>query len=165
MSIFQFFVCFFINSVDYRRLSSIFRCLNCHYLIIPISSIIQYIFSLEQFCRFFLFCQLRLFRRFYPYCRFSLTFKFFRLESRLKNDGEIAKFKRDFDFTKASYDVEVNAAKAAADLAYPLQAALMQQKIKEEETQVKVVERKQEIEVQEHEIFRYCVKLEFSRVF
>ena len=77
-----------------------------------------------------------------------------RLESRLKNDTEIANFKRDFDFTKAQYDVEVNTAKATADLAYELQAALMRQKIMEEETMVKVVERKQEIEVQEHEIFR-----------
>merc|ERR1712008_583129 len=54
--------------------------------------------------------------------------------------GEIAHFKRDYDFKKAGYDVEVNTAKASADLAYTLQAALMTQQIKEQETQVKVIE-------------------------
>ena len=43
----------------------------------------------------------------------------------------------------------VNTAKASADLAYTLQAALMTQQIKEQETQVKVIERRQEIELQE----------------
>merc|ERR1712228_76161 len=76
------------------------------------------------------------------------------MESKLQNDTEIAKFKRDYDFKKAGYDVEVNTAKAAADLAYTLQAALMQQQIKEQETQVKVIERRQEIELQEQEIQR-----------
>merc|ERR1719367_1246321 len=72
----------------------------------------------------------------------------------LKNDTEIAHFKRDYDFKKAGYDVEVNTAKASADLAYTLQAALMTQQIKEQETQVKVIERRQEIELQEQEIQR-----------
>merc|ERR1712008_572307 len=75
-------------------------------------------------------------------------------ESKLKNDTEIAHFKRDYDFKKAGYDVEVNTAKASADLAYTLQAALMTQQIKEQETQVKVIERRQEIELQEQEIQR-----------
>jgi hypothetical protein len=43
----------------------------------------------------------------------------------------------------------VNTAKASADLAYTLQAALMTQQIKEQETQVMVIERRQEIELQE----------------
>ena len=41
-------------------------------------------------------------------------------------------------------------AKAEANLAYELQAASMQQKIKEQETEVKVIERRQQIEIQEH---------------
>ena len=44
-----------------------------------------------------------------------------RMESKLMNDTEIAHFKRDYDFKKAGYDVEVNTAKANADLAYTLQ--------------------------------------------
>ena len=44
-----------------------------------------------------------------------------RMESKLKNNTEIARFKRDYDFKKAGYDTEVNTASAAADLAHPLQ--------------------------------------------
>jgi flotillin len=83
-----------------------------------------------------------------------------RMESKLMNDTEIARFKRDYDFKKAGYDVEVNTAKASADLAYTLQAALMQQQIKEQETQVMVIERMQEIELQEQEIQRKEKELE-----
>ena len=42
---------------------------------------------------------------------------------------------------KATYDTEVNTAKAEAEMAYALQAAKVQARIKEEEMQVKVVER------------------------
>ncbi len=38
----------------------------------------------------------------------------------------------------------MNTARAEAELAYELQAATMQQKIREQETEVKVVERKQQ---------------------
>merc|ERR1711881_681950 len=82
------------------------------------------------------------------------------MEAQLKNETDIAKFKRDYDFKKAGYDVETNTAKATADLAYSLQAAVMQQRIKEEETQVKVIERMQEIELQEQEIQRKEKELE-----
>jgi flotillin len=77
-----------------------------------------------------------------------------RMESKLLNETEIARSKRDFDLKKASYDVEVNTARAEAELAYSLQAAIMQQKIKEQDMQVKVIERMQEIEIQQQEIQR-----------
>merc|ERR1711971_918566 len=77
-----------------------------------------------------------------------------RLESKLKNDTDIAMSKRDFELKKASYDTEVNTAKAEAEMAYSLQAAKVQAKIKEEEMQVKVVERAQNISIQEQEIMR-----------
>jgi flotillin len=48
----------------------------------------------------------------------------------------------------------VNTAKAEAELAYSLQAAIVQARIKEEEMQVKVVERQQNINIQEQEIMR-----------
>ena len=56
-----------------------------------------------------------------------------RMESKLVNDTEIARIKRDFELKKASYDTEVNTAKAEAEMAYSLQAAKVQVKIKEEE--------------------------------
>jgi flotillin len=44
-----------------------------------------------------------------------------RMEAKLYNDTEIARAKRDFDLKKATYDVEVNTAKAEAEKAYELQ--------------------------------------------
>jgi flotillin len=55
---------------------------------------------------------------------------------------------------KATYDTEVNTAKAEAEMAYGLQEAKVRSKIKEEEMQVKVVERQQNISIQEQEIMR-----------
>ena len=44
-----------------------------------------------------------------------------RMEAALSNQTEIARAKRDFDTKKAGYDVEVNTARAEAELAYELQ--------------------------------------------
>lgn len=77
-----------------------------------------------------------------------------RLEAKYVNDIEIAKAKRDYELQQAIYDQEVNANKARADLAYKLQAAKTAQKIKEEEMEVQVVERTQQIALQQQEITR-----------
>ena len=47
-----------------------------------------------------------------------------RMEAKLANDTEIARAKRDFDLKKATYDTEVNTAKAEAEKAYELQVCL-----------------------------------------
>ncbi|CAE1287844.1 FLOT [Acanthosepion pharaonis] len=83
-----------------------------------------------------------------------------RMAARLANDIEIAKAQRDFELKKAAYDQEVNTKKAMSDMAYELQAAKTKQKIKEEEMQVLVVERTQQIAVQEQEITRRERELE-----
>ncbi|KAI1305372.1 Flotillin-1 [Halotydeus destructor] len=77
-----------------------------------------------------------------------------RMAARYTNDAEIAKAQRDFELKKASYDMEVFTKKAESDLAFDLQAAKTRQKIKEEQMQVKVIERTQEILVQEQETMR-----------
>ncbi|XP_012945240.1 flotillin-1 isoform X1 [Aplysia californica] len=77
-----------------------------------------------------------------------------RMQSRYANDIEIAKSQRDFELKKAAYDMEVQTKKAQADLAYNLQAAKTKQKIREENMQVTVIERSQQIQVQEQEITR-----------
>uniref|UniRef100_A0A915KTK8 Band 7 domain-containing protein n=1 Tax=Romanomermis culicivorax TaxID=13658 RepID=A0A915KTK8_ROMCU len=77
-----------------------------------------------------------------------------RLAARYNNDVGIAKAKRDYELCQAEYDQQVQAQKAVADLSYSLQAAKIKQKIKEEEMQVKVVERTQAILLQEQEIQR-----------
>ncbi|XP_004522536.1 flotillin-1 isoform X1 [Ceratitis capitata] len=83
-----------------------------------------------------------------------------RMASRFLNDTEIAKAQRDFELKKAAYDVEVQTKKAEAEMAYELQAAKTKQRIKEEQMQVKVIERTQEIAVQEQEIQRRERELE-----
>nr|CAD7424688.1 unnamed protein product [Timema monikensis] len=83
-----------------------------------------------------------------------------RMASRFLNDTEIAKAQRDFELKKAAYDVEVQTKKAEAEFAYELQAAKTKQRIKEEQMQILVVERTQEILVQDQEIQRKERELE-----
>ncbi|EDW32188.1 GL11508 [Drosophila persimilis] len=83
-----------------------------------------------------------------------------RMAARFLNDTDIAKAQRDFELKKAAYDVEVQTKKAEAEMAYELQAAKTKQRIKEEQMQVKVIERTQEIAVQEQEILRRERELE-----
>merc|ERR1711879_1085440 len=72
----------------------------------------------------------------------------------VKRDTEIEDNSRAFKLQKANFDREVNTAKAEAQLAYELQAAKIQQKIRNEEIQIQVVERRKQIEIEEQEIRR-----------
>ncbi|KAK4877412.1 hypothetical protein RN001_009918 [Aquatica leii] len=83
-----------------------------------------------------------------------------RMASVFLNDTQVAKSRRDFELKKAAYDVEVQTKKAEAELAYDLQAAKTKQRIKEEQMQIMVVERTQEIAVQQQEIARRERELE-----
>uniref|UniRef100_A0A2H8TE68 Flotillin-1 n=2 Tax=Melanaphis sacchari TaxID=742174 RepID=A0A2H8TE68_9HEMI len=83
-----------------------------------------------------------------------------RMAAKLINDTEIAKAQRDFELKKAAYDVEIQTKKAEAELAFELQAAKTKQLIKEEQMQIDVVERTQQIAVQEQEIQRRERELE-----
>ena len=83
--------------------------------------------------------------------------------------GEIAKFQaetqiaeaqKNFLLQKAGYDATTNEAKAQADLAYDLQRYKTNQSLKREEVQVAVVEKEQQIAVQEREILRREKELE-----
>merc|ERR550519_3016803 len=66
----------------------------------------------------------------------------------------VADSSKDFQMQKAAYDQEVNTRKAEAELSYELQAAKEKQKIRSEEIQIEVVDRRKQIEVQEKEILR-----------
>lgn len=77
-----------------------------------------------------------------------------RMEARFQNDTFIAEAERDFKLKKAEYDKEVETQKASSVLAYDLQKAKTKQLIKEENMQIKVVERMQEIKIQEEEMAR-----------
>lgn len=83
-----------------------------------------------------------------------------RMAAKLINDTEIAKAQRDFELKKAAYDVEIQTKNAEAELAFELQAAKTKQRIKEEQMQIDVVERTQQIAVQDQEIQRRERELE-----
>uniref|UniRef100_A0A8C7CFC2 Flotillin n=1 Tax=Oncorhynchus kisutch TaxID=8019 RepID=A0A8C7CFC2_ONCKI len=77
-----------------------------------------------------------------------------KVSAQYLNEIEMAKAQRDYELKKASYDYEVNTKKAESEMAYQLQVAKTKQRIEEETMQVKVVERSQQIMLQEQEITR-----------
>merc|ERR1719154_614897 len=74
------------------------------------------------------------------------------MDIKYSTDTKIEDNSRAFKLQKANFDKEVNTAKAEAQLAYELQAAKIQQGIKQEELQIQVVERRKQIEIEEQEI-------------
>lgn len=89
--------------------------------------------------------------------------------ARARQEGEAAKFEaetkiaeaeKSYAVQKAAYDAEVNRRRAEAELAYTLQQNISNQKVKEEEVQISVVEKRKQIEVQEQEVLRRERELE-----
>merc|ERR550519_1590790 len=76
------------------------------------------------------------------------------MDIKYSTDTKIEDNSRAFKLQKANFDKEVNTAKAEAQLAYELQAAKIQQRIRNEEIQIQVVERRKQIEIEEQEIKR-----------
>merc|ERR1711937_190433 len=76
------------------------------------------------------------------------------MDVKYNTDTKIEDNSRAFKLQKANFDKEVNTAKAEAQLAYELQAAKINQKIRNEEIQIQVVERRKQIEIEEQEIRR-----------
>merc|ERR1719175_504011 len=76
------------------------------------------------------------------------------MDIKYSTDTKIEDNSRAFKLQKANFDKEVNSAKAEAQLAYELQAAKIQQKIRNEEIHIQVVERRKQIEIEEQEIKR-----------
>lgn len=77
-----------------------------------------------------------------------------RMDTRYHADTEIANSTRDFELQKASYNMAVNASLAEAELAYTLQEAKERQKIRAEQIEIDVVERRKLIEIEDQEIIR-----------
>merc|ERR1719229_144015 len=73
------------------------------------------------------------------------------MDIKYSTDTKIEDNSRLFKLQKANFDSEVNTAKAEAQLAYELQAAKIQQRIRNEEIQIQVVERRKQIEIEEQE--------------
>merc|ERR1719347_1395946 len=76
------------------------------------------------------------------------------MDIKYSTDTKIEDNSRGFKLQKANFDSEVNTATAEAQLAYELQAAKIQQRIRNEEIQIQVVERRKLIEIEEQEIKR-----------
>ncbi|NWT79351.1 FLOT2 protein, partial [Lanius ludovicianus] len=76
------------------------------------------------------------------------------LDVKFMSDTKIADSKRAFELQKAAFTEEVNIKTAEAQLAYELQSAREQQKIRQEEIEIEVVERKKQIEVEQKEVLR-----------
>merc|ERR1712179_292545 len=74
------------------------------------------------------------------------------MDIKYSTDTKIEDNSRGFKMQKANFDTEVNTAKAEAQMAYELQAAKIQQRIRNEEIQIQVVERRKQIEIEEQEI-------------
>lgn len=86
-----------------------------------------------------------------------------RLEAKYVNDIEIARQERDFKIKDEGFNREIKTKVATADLAYALQVAVTKQTIKEEEMGVKIIERAQEIKVQQEvqPVYLYYGKYNF----
>ncbi|XP_054267737.1 flotillin-2-like [Macrosteles quadrilineatus] len=69
-------------------------------------------------------------------------------------DSKIENNARLYKLQKANFDIEINTAKAQAQLAYELQAAKVCQQIRNEEIQIEIVERKKQIEIEQQEVQR-----------
>ncbi|KAL7019890.1 hypothetical protein ACKWTF_011288 [Chironomus riparius] len=76
------------------------------------------------------------------------------MDVKYATDTKIEDNARMFKLQKANFDQEINTAKAESALAYELQAAKIRQKIRNEEIQIDVVERKKQIEIESQEIMR-----------
>ncbi|XP_017780054.1 PREDICTED: flotillin-2 isoform X2 [Nicrophorus vespilloides] len=81
------------------------------------------------------------------------------MDIKYSTDTKIEDNSRMFKLQKAHFDQEINTAKAEAQLAYELQAAKIRQKIRNEEIQIEVVERRKQIEVEAQEVQRKELEL------
>ncbi|XP_054035283.1 flotillin-1 [Dryobates pubescens] len=83
-----------------------------------------------------------------------------QVSGQLQSEACTAQAQRDFQLQQAACDGAVSARRAQADLAYQLQVARTKQQIEEERAQVLVVERAQQVALQEQEIGRRERELE-----
>ena len=76
------------------------------------------------------------------------------MDTKYSTDAKIEMNTKAMNVEKASFETEVNAALATANLAYELEGKRLQQGLMEAEMNIEVVERRKEIEIEEKEIER-----------
>lgn len=89
-----------------------------------------------------------------PSCSQEAECKREMLDVKFVADTKIADSKRAFELQKSAFSEEVNIKTAEAQLAYELQGAREQQKIRQEEIEIEIVQRKKQIAVETQEILR-----------
>ncbi|XP_014272641.1 flotillin-2 [Halyomorpha halys] len=77
----------------------------------------------------------------------------YEMYSKIENNS------RKYELKKAEYSQEVKRAQAEARLAYELQATKIRQRIRNEEIEINVVERRKQIEIEEQEVVRKELEL------
>jgi flotillin len=80
--------------------------------------------------------------------------------ARLRAETEVAEVTRDYESKRAEFQAAVNEKRAKADLSYELERHKMNQQIKAEEADVRLVEKKKAVELEEMEIKRKEMELE-----
>lgn len=80
--------------------------------------------------------------------------------ARLRAETEVAEVTRDYESKRAEYQAAVNEKRAKADLSYELERHKMNQLIKAEEADVRLVEKKKAVELEDMEIKRKEKELE-----
>jgi flotillin len=80
--------------------------------------------------------------------------------AKYRAETKIAESQKDYEVQRASYEAQTNSKRAQAELAYPLQQNIENQKIKAEEVQIEVIEKQKQIEVQQQEVGRREKELE-----
>ncbi len=80
--------------------------------------------------------------------------------AKFRAESEIAEANRDYELKRAEFQALVNRKKAQADLSYEIERQKMNQQLKLEEAQVRIVEKDQAIKLEEKEIVRKGMELE-----
>lgn len=80
--------------------------------------------------------------------------------AKFKAETEIAAANREYELKRAEFQTAVNEKKASADLTYELERQKMNQKLKKEEYQVRLIEKEEAIKLEEKEIQRKEKELE-----
>ena len=80
--------------------------------------------------------------------------------AKFKAEAEIAQASRDYELQRAEHQAAINEKRASADLAYDIERLKMNQKLKKEEYEVRLIEKEQSIKLEEKEIVRKEKELE-----
>ena len=80
--------------------------------------------------------------------------------AKFKAETEVAKASRDYEIERAEYQASINEKRAHSDASYDLERLKMNQKLKKEEYEIRLVEKEQAIKLEDKEILRKEKELE-----